>query len=137
VKRTQITSRDNTKILTLGNKNLHANNRNITTRNLETQEISPDRSYNPLINRNSDRAEEKLYTPSKSFAAVINKTNPTINNDASEFTGLMSEIQKQTVNIPHMIKVIRNLNNRLANCNDGMEKLQVFIEAADLLDRNG
>jgi len=116
---------------------LHANNQNITTRNLETQEISPDRSYNPL-NRNINRAEEKLYTPSKSFAEVTNRTNPTMNNDVSEFTGLISEIQKlkQTINIPHMIKVIRNLNNRLANCNDDMEKLQAFIEVANLLDRN-
>jgi len=101
-KRTQITSRDNTSILTLSNKNLHANNRNIISRNLETQEINSDRRVNPLANtnRNINRAKEKLYTPPKSFAAVANKTNLTMNNDISEFTGLMSEIQKlkQTVN---------------------------------------
>jgi len=51
----------------------------------------------------------------------------------------MYEIQrlKQLVDIPHMIMAIRNLNNKLINCRDGMEKLQVFVEASELLDRNG
>jgi len=103
-KRTQITLRDNTAILTLGNKNLHANNRNIISRNLETQEISPNRRVNPLANtnRNINRAKEKLYTPPKSFAAVANKTNLTINNDISEFTGLISEIQKLKQIVNHI-----------------------------------
>jgi len=35
-----------------------------------------------------------------------------------------------------MITVIRNLNNRLINCKDGMEKLQAFIEASELIDVN-
>jgi len=36
-----------------------------------------------------------------------------------------------------MISVIRNLNNRLINSKDGMEKLQAFIEASELIDKNG
>jgi len=50
----------------------------------------------------------------------------------------MHEIQKlkQAIDIPRMITIIRNLN-RLTTCNDGMDKLQVFIEAAEQLDRNG
>jgi len=36
-----------------------------------------------------------------------------------------------------MIMVIRNLNSKLINCKDGMEKLQAFIEASELIDRNG
>jgi len=51
----------------------------------------------------------------------------------------MSEINKlkQLVNIPHMFSVIRNLNNRLINYKNGMEKLQAFIEASELMDING
>jgi len=110
-------------------------------KNLEIREISPNRRYNPLVNvkRNINRAKEKqMYTPSKSFTAVTNNTNLIMNNDISGLNGLMSEIQKlkQLVNIPHMIMVIRNLNNKLVNCKDGMEKLQAFIEAAESLDKN-
>jgi len=36
-----------------------------------------------------------------------------------------------------MIIVVRNLNNRLVNCKDDLEKLQAFIEATELLDKNG
>lgn len=41
---------------------------------------------------------------------------------------------KQFVNIPKMIDVIKKLNNKLATCRNGMEKLQTFIKAADLLN---
>jgi len=138
LKHTQITSHDNVEILISGNKNLHAENTNsnIISRNLEIREVSPDRRYNSLVNvkRNINGAKEKqMYTLSKSFAAVTNNTNLTMNNDISELNELMSEIQKlkQLVDIPQTIIVIRNLNNKLVNCKDSMEKLQAFIEAAE------
>jgi len=60
-------------------------------------------------------------------------------DDISDLNKLIVEIQKlkQLVNIPRKIIIVRNLNNRLANCKDGMEKLQTFIAATELLDRNG
>jgi len=71
----------------------------------------------------------------KSYVATVNNDR----DDISDLNGLMCEIQKlkQLVDLSHMIMVIRNLNNRLINCKDGMEKLQAFIEATELLDRNG
>jgi len=59
----------------------------------------------------------------------------TVNDDLSDLNVLMSKIQKlkQLVNIPHMITVIRKLNNKLINFKDGMEKLQAFIEASELI----
>jgi len=77
----------------------------------------------------------------KSYATTLNSNNNNtiLNDDISNFNGLMSEINKlkQLVNIPHLFSVIRNLNNRLINCKDGMEKLQAFIEASELIDFNG
>jgi len=62
-----------------------------------------------------------------------------VNDDLSDINGLMSEISKlkQLVDIPHMILVIKNLNNKLLNAKDGLEKIQAFIEASEQLDRNG
>jgi len=67
---------------------------------------------------------------------VNNNISMLINNEISDFNGLISEINKlkQLINIPHMIIVIRNLNNRLINSKYGIEKLQAFIEASELLD---
>jgi len=51
----------------------------------------------------------------------------------------MTEIYKlkQLVDIPHMIMIIKNLNNKLTNAKDGIEKLQAFIEASEQIERNG
>jgi len=129
-------------ISTVENKNLQAKNTNIknVTRNSEIQKVGSDSRINLLANakRNINRPEERqIYSP-KSYAATINNTNMTVNDNISDLNELMFEIQKlkQLVDIPRMIMVIRNLNNRLRNCKDGMEKLQAFIEATELLDRN-
>lgn len=51
----------------------------------------------------------------------------------NNFNSLVYEIKKlkQLVDVDNMLSVIRNLNIKLANCRDGLEKLQAFIEAAD------
>jgi len=68
-----------------------------------------------------------------------NNLNVPISDDISNCNGLISEINKlkQLVNVSHMLTVIRNLNYRLVNCKDGLEKLQAFIEASEQLDFNG
>jgi len=125
------------------NKNLQAKNSIIKNvmRNSETQKVSSDSRFNPLVNakRNINKPEERQIHSPKLYAATINNTNMTVNDDISDLNGLIFEIQKlkQLVGISHMIMVIRNLNNRLINCKDGMERLQAFIEASELIDRNG
>jgi len=77
-----------------------------------------------------------MYTPSKSYAEALNNTNMTSDDDISDLNGLMTEIHKlkQLVDIPRIILIVRNLNNKLVNCKDDMEKLQAFIEATELLN---
>jgi len=95
------------------------------------------------MKRNANKSEEGQSHLPKSYAAIVNDTNTninmTVNNDISDLNGLIFEIQrlKQLVDIPHMIMIIRNLNNKLINCKNGMKKLQAFIEASELIDRNG
>jgi len=60
----------------------------------------------------------------------------TVNDDISDQLIDIWNLKTKLVDIPHMIIVVKNLNNRLANCKDGMEKQQAFIEAAELFDRN-
>jgi len=115
------------------NKNLQARNSIIKNvmRNSENLKVSSDidrfNRFNPLINekRNTNIFEKRQTHSSKSYAATINDNNMTMNDDISDLNGLIFEINKlkQLINIPHMITVIRNLNNRLINCKDGIEKL--------------
>jgi len=92
------------------------------------------------VKRNINRLEERqTFTSPKSYSAAVNNTNMTANDDLSDLNGLILEIQKlkQLVDISRMIMVMRNLNIELISYKDDMEKLQAFIEAAELLDRNG
>jgi len=111
-----------------------------TTRNNVTPKVSSDNKSNPLnVKRNINKLEDRQTHPTKSYTAATSN-NMTV-NELSDLNGLMFEIQKlkQLVNISHMIIVIRNfnLNNKLINCKDGMEKLQAFIEVSELIDTNG
>jgi len=110
---------------------------NNVKRNFEIHKGSSDIRFNPLINtkRNTNKFEERQTHSSKSYAALINNNTMTVNDDISEFNGLIFEKLKQLIDIPHMIMVIRNLNNKLINCKDGIEKLQAFIEASKLIKK--
>jgi len=142
-KRTQFLPRDNANISNVQNKNLHIKdlNFNNNTRNIETQKVgSFIRKALPSSERNINRHDEK-HNP-RLYAALLNNNsnnNVPASDDIAELNGLMLEIQRlrQLVDIPHMILVVRNLNIRLANCKDGLEKLQAFIEASESLNRNG
>jgi len=117
---------------------LQFNRSNNTNRKLETHRGD----FNSRVNLQNPKRDNNKYkerqTSLKTYAATINNNNSsmTVNNEISDFNGLMFEINKlkQLVNIPHMINVIRNLNNSLINCKDGMEKIQVFIEASEQID---
>jgi len=116
-------------------------NKNVK-RQCESQIFSPDSVINPPVNakRNNNRyIEGQTNSLPKSYSAALNNSNMTTNDDLTDLNGLMHEIQKlkQTIDILRMITIIRNLNIRLATCNDGLDKLQAFIEAAEQLDRNG
>jgi len=120
------------------NKNSQARELNIKNvmRNLEPQKGSSNIQINPLSNakRNINKPEEGQANLHRLYAAILNNnnnTNITTNDDITELNGLIYEIQrlKQLVDIPHMMMVIRNLNNKLLNCRDEIEKLQTFIEA--------
>jgi len=140
-KRTLVTKRENfnnTQVNNLTNKNLQFNRSLHDNQNFEIHECDFNSRINPQnTKRNNNKLEEKQTFP-KSYAATINNNNTsmTANNEISDFNGLMFEINKlkQIVNIPRMIIVIRNLNNRLINCKDGMEKIQTFIEASEQID---
>jgi len=143
-KRLQVTSRDNYALQAenSANKNLQLNNVNHVKRTFKSHEGSSDLRQNPLIySRNNNIHDKRQTQQTKTYAAMIhnNNSNIPISEDISNFKGLISEINKlkQLVNVSHMLTIIRNLNNRLANCKDGLEKLQAFIEASELLDFNG
>jgi len=145
-KRTQLTSRDNFNDSHIGNainRNLQITNPNNVKRNSQTYKGSSDTRFNPLTSTEKivNIGEKRQTLPTKSYATMLNNNNNNsfLNDDISNFNGLMFEINrlKRLVNIPHFFSVIRNLNNRLINCKDGMEKLQAFIEASELIDSNG
>jgi len=102
--------------------------------------VSPDNN-NQLdsASKSINKYETRQTNSSRSYAATINNNNTTVNDDLSDLNDLMSELHKlkQLIDIPHMIMVIKNLNNKLINAKNGMEKLQAFIEASELIERNG
>jgi len=122
---------------------LQITNLNNVKRNSQTYKDNTDIRFNPLVSTEKivNTGEKRQTHLMKSYATTLNSNNNNtiLNDDISNFNGLMSEINKlkQLVNIPHLFSVIRNLNNRLINCKDGMEKLQAFIEASELIDFNG
>jgi len=141
-KRTKFTARENMNFSNISNKNLQSRNLStqFVTRNHEIPRASSDNQYNSSnnISKNINKNIERQVNYQNSYASILNNNNNT-NDDISNLNGLMNEIQKlkQLVNIPQMIMIIRNLNIKLINCRDGIEKLQAFVEAAELLDRNG
>jgi len=142
-KRNQIVSSNDINQTPINNKNLLAQSKNLNVkRQCESQIFSPDSVINPPVNakRNNNRYTEGQINPLlKSYSAALNNTNMTTNDDLMDLNGLIHEIQKlkQMIDIPRMILIIRNLNIKLATCNDGLDKLHAFIEAAEQLDRNG
>jgi len=124
------------------NKNLQSRNTRLNvSRNFESQRDNFDKRSIPSNKNNNinNPKEKQTYLPRTYAGTLNNNTSTTLNDEISDFNGLISEINKlkQLINIPHMISVIRNLNNRIINSKDGMEKLQAFIEVAELIDRNG
>jgi len=141
-RRSLATIRDNSNILNTRNKNLQTNNTHTPSenRNIVNMRVSSDINQLTLsATKSVNKLKFSQTQPSRSYAETTSNINTTVNDDLSDINGLISEITKlkQLIDIPHMILVIRNLNNKLFNAKDGMEKIQAFIEATELLDRNG
>jgi len=82
------------------NKNLQSRNTSTSNikRNFESHRGSSDTRFNPLINskRNVNKTEERQTYSSKSYAETSNNNNisMTMNEEISDFNGLMYEINK-------------------------------------------
>jgi len=115
-RRTQIMARDNLNISNINNKNLQTNisYTKSGTRNTVNMRVSPD-NINQLVSasKSINKYETRQTNSPRSYAATINNNNTTVNDDLSDLNGLMSELHKlkQLIDIPHMIMVIKNLNN--------------------------
>lgn len=108
---------------------------NFNTKNLHTKQNSFNNNSHhfPTLNSVSLPPRSNI-TPSKTFADATKTLNS--NKDLSDFNSLLSELNKlsKMVNIQNMLNVICNLNAKLATCHSGFEKLQAFVEAAELIE---
>lgn len=138
------------------NSRLHDTDNNFLNLHAKTFPTSfnptPSSSQNPtlLLPSANGSNSHHLYSLPRSYADALKQTNKSSSqkiitdmmannshsNDLDDFNGLISEIRKlnHIIDVKNMFNIVRNLNIKLLTCNDGLGKLQAFIEAAELLN---